>query len=348
MTTSLPRHQGSAEVLSSSSSGARQNFRRSGFFLPEGSTHLAPGLVKFAIALTPTVCYEYTRHLPADEKSESRVVVMPLDRQQKRQFQRRLSHWYQRYGRDLPWRRSTDAYAILVSEVMLQQTQVERVLDYYHRFLERFPTVESLASACIDEVLEVWQGLGYYRRARHLHLAAKRVMEHHAGVFPEVFEEVAALPGVGRYTAGAILCFAFGKPAPILDTNVQRVLERVFVRRPAARASAVQKRLWRLAAEVLPRGVESWIINQAMMDLGATVCTARNPRCSQCCLRPLCYAAPAFERQPELFAYVDLGAEDVPLVAEAEGPSYGGGTPPPDFGGQSQPPKRKRAKDDAR
>ena len=160
---------------------------------------------------------------------------MPLDRQQKHQFQYRLSTWYYRYGRDLPWRRTTDAYAILVSEVMLQQTQVERVLDYYRRFLERFPTGATLATAPVDEVLKAWQGLGYYRRARNLHRAAQHVMDHHDGIFPEVFEDVAALPGVGRYTAGAICCFAFGQRTPILDTNVQRVLERVFVRRYASR-----------------------------------------------------------------------------------------------------------------
>src|SRR5215510_2533015 len=196
----------------------------------------------------------------------------------KRQFQQRLSQWYRRSGRDLPWRRTTDPYAILVSEVMLQQTQVERVLEYYRRFLARFPTVAALAAASVDAVLAAWQGLGYYRRARNLHLAAQQIMAQHQGRFPDTFDEVAGLPGVGRYTAGAVLCFAFGKRYPILDTNVQRILERVFVRRPAARASAHQKRLWRLAEDVLPHGTDAWVINQAMMDLGATVCTARTPR----------------------------------------------------------------------
>ena len=157
---------------------------------------------------------------------------MALDPQHKRQFQHRLQQWYFRHGRDLPWRRTTDAYAILVSEVMLQQTQVERVVDYYQRFLQRFPTIAALAAAPLEEVLTVWQGLGYYQRARHLHQAARYIMEQHQGVFPDTFAEVAALPGVGRYTAGAVLCFAFGQRLPILDTNVQRVLERVFVRRP--------------------------------------------------------------------------------------------------------------------
>jgi len=254
-----------------------------------------------------------------------------LDGQQKRQFQQRLSQWYRRHGRDLPWRRTTDPYAILVSEVMLQQTQVERVLEFYRRFLARFPTAAMLAAASIDEVLTAWQGLGYYRRARNLHLAAQQIVEHHQGVFPDTFEAVAALPGVGRYTAGAVLCFAFGKRAPILDTNVQRVLERIFVRRPAASPSALQKRLWRLAEEVLPQGAEAWVINQAMMDLGATLCTARNPRCTQCCLQTICHAASAFTTQLGLFPYPDATATDLPMVAEAETPVYGGGTPPPDF-----------------
>jgi A/G-specific adenine glycosylase len=140
---------------------------------------------------------------------------------------------------------------------MLQQTQVERVLEFYRRFLARFPTVAALAAASVDDVLTAWQGLGYYRRARNLHLAVQQIMERHQGVFPDTFEEVAALPGVGRYTAGAVLCFAFGKRAPILDTNVQRVLERIFVRRAAASPHAMQKRLWRLAEEVLPQGAEA-------------------------------------------------------------------------------------------
>ena len=256
---------------------------------------------------------------------------MALDRQQKQQFQQRLSQWYHRHGRDLPWRRTTDPYAILVSEIMLQQTQVERVLEFYRRFLARFPTLAALAAASVEEVIEAWQGLGYYRRARNLHLAAQHIVEQHQGVFPDTFEAVAALPGVGRYTAGAVLCFAFGQRAPILDTNVQRVLERVFVKRPAARPSAMQKRLWRLAEEILPRGTDAWVVNQAMMDLGATVCTARTPRCTQCCLQQICHVAPTLQPQLGLFRYPDLSETDLPMVAEDEAPSYGGGTPPPDF-----------------
>jgi A/G-specific adenine glycosylase len=277
--------------------------------------------------------------------NQSWAEAMTLDRQQKQHFQRLLQHWYARCGRDLPWRCTTDSYAILVSEVMLQQTQVERVLDYYQRFLARFPTFAVLAAAPLEEVLEVWQGLGYYRRARHLHQAAKRVMDRHQGVFPDTLAEVAALPGVGPYTAGAVLCFAFGQRTPILDTNVQRVLERVFVRRPAARASARRKRLWRLAAEVLPQGAGAWIVNQAMMDLGATVCTARHPRCARCCLQPICAATATFEAQPDLFPYAASVTEELPLVAEATGPAYEGGTPPPHVAGQKQK-RRRQAKND--
>jgi A/G-specific adenine glycosylase len=233
---------------------------------------------------------------------------MPINPQKKRQFQQRLRQWYFRYGRDLPWRRTTDAYAILVSEVMLQQTQVERVIDYYQRFLQRFPTVTALAGAPLEVVLEAWQGLGYYQRARHLHRAAQHIMAHHQGVFPDTFEAVAGLPGVGRYTAGAVLCFAFGKRAH-------------------------HKRLWRMAAEVLPAGPDAWVINQAMMDLGATVCTARSPQCLRCCLQVMCVAAPTFSKQLGLFPYAEVGTAeaDLPLVAEAPS-AYGGGTPPPDFG----------------
>jgi A/G-specific adenine glycosylase len=179
--------------------------------------------------------------------------------------------------------------------------------------------------------------LGYYQRARNLHQAAQHIVQYHQGVFPDTFDAVAGLPGVGRYTAGAVLCFAFGKRYPILDTNVQRVLERVFVRRQAARASAHQKRLWRMAEEILPAGTDAWVINQAMMDLGATVCTARNPQCVQCCLQVICVAAPTFSKQLGLFPYAEVDAAETDLLLVAEAPAaYGGGTPPPDFGSRAQ------------
>jgi len=210
-----------------------------------------------------------------------------LDARKVKTFQGRLLAWFRKYGRDLPWRRTRDPYRILVSEVMLQQTQVERVREYYGPFLREYPTVMDLAAARPAQVRESWDGLGYYARARNLHAAAQRIVRHHGGSFPRRVEELQALPGVGRYTAGAVVSFAYGEPAPILDTNVRRVLSRVFVRRRAARPAAVERRLWALAEAVIPSG-EVWTMNQALMDFGATVCTARNPKCPSCPLGSLC------------------------------------------------------------
>jgi A/G-specific adenine glycosylase len=210
-----------------------------------------------------------------------------VDADKVKSFQARLLRWFREHGRDLPWRRTRDPYKVLVSEVMLQQTQVERVREYYGRFLQQYPTIQDLASANPTRVRDSWDGLGYYARARNLHAAARTVVREHGGRFPRDLEAVMSLPGVGRYTAGAVLSFAFGKPAPILDTNVRRVLSRVFVRRRASRPAATERRLWALAQAIIPDG-EAWAFNQALMDFGATVCTARNPRCSACPLRNLC------------------------------------------------------------
>ncbi|MCF7803763.1 MAG: A/G-specific adenine glycosylase [Candidatus Marinimicrobia bacterium] len=205
----------------------------------------------------------------------------------RRLFTKTLLHWFRRFGRDLPWRRTRNPYKILVSEIMLQQTQVERVKDYYHRFLDRFPTVESLAEATETEALEAWEGLGYYNRARNLRKSAIVVCEEFKGIFPETVEELESLPGIGRYTAGAIVSFAFVKPAPILDTNVKRVLERVFVKRRHSSTAKQERRLWKLAESVIaPRTV--WEINQALMDFGAQICTAKNPKCGICPMRSFC------------------------------------------------------------
>jgi A/G-specific adenine glycosylase len=210
-----------------------------------------------------------------------------LDEAKVRAFRLRLLGWFRRNGRDLPWRRTRDPYRILVSEVMLQQTQVERVRGYYRRFLREYPTIRDLAAAEPARVRESWDGLGYYARARNLHAAARTVAERHQGKFPQRLEEIMALPGVGRYTAGAVVSFAYARPAPILDTNVRRVLSRIFVRRKAARRSALDRRLWALAAAVIPDG-QAWAFNQALMDFGALACTARSPRCDSCPLRSLC------------------------------------------------------------
>jgi len=206
-------------------------------------------------------------------------------------FRRRLMRWYRRHGRDLPWRRTRDPYAVLVSEFMLQQTQVSRVEGFYHRFLERFPTVHHLAGAAHGEVREVWQGLGYYRRADNLHRLAREVVEHHEGRIPAESEVLVRLPGVGRYTAGAIATFAFERAEPAVDTNVARVIRRVFAGDSAIRrlGDSSGGRIWELARRLVPRaGSAAWTFNQAIMELGATVCTARVAKCEECPVRRGC------------------------------------------------------------
>jgi len=197
--------------------------------------------------------------------------------------------WYRRHRRDLPWRRTRDPYAIWVAETMLQQTRAETVLRYFAPFLERFPTVAALARAPQSAVLTLWSGLGYYSRARHLHRAARRVVKRHDGRVPADPEALRALPGVGRYTAGAVASIAFGRVEPVLDGNVARVLARWFGVRGNPRASRVQATLWGLAtAHVHRRAPGDW--NQALMELGATVCTPRRPSCGRCPIRSECAA----------------------------------------------------------
>ncbi|RMF85322.1 MAG: A/G-specific adenine glycosylase [Nitrospinota bacterium] len=237
-----------------------------------------------------------------------------LEQRRKRFFQQQLIRWFSLWGRDLPWRRTQDPYAILVSEVMLQQTQVERVQEYYTRFLDTFPTLQALAEAPWEQVLACWQGLGYYQRARHLHQAAREIVERYGGLFPTTLQELTRLPGVGRYTAGAILSFAFHQEVPILDTNVKRLLQRVFVRRVSRQPARMEKRLWRMARAVILPG-KAWIINQAMMDFGATVCTARKPRCAHCCLQTICIAYQRTTTQLPLFAAEYEMAEEEEIEA---------------------------------
>lgn len=203
-------------------------------------------------------------------------------------FKRRLLKWYRRQARDLPWRRTRDPYRVLVSEFMLQQTQVSRVLEYYPRFLTRFPTVDALSRARPRQVREAWDGLGYYRRAENLHRLARTVVREHQGAIPADAATLHALPGVGRYTAGAVQTFAYERRVPAVDTNAARVLRRVFRPRLGAGARA-ERRLWALAQSLLPRRPKTaWEFNQALMDLGATVCLARRPRCEACPVRPAC------------------------------------------------------------
>jgi A/G-specific adenine glycosylase len=201
----------------------------------------------------------------------------------------RLLTWYGRAGRDLPWRSTRDPYRIWLSEIMLQQTGVATVIPYYRRFLDRFPSVEVLAKADIDEVINLWAGLGYYSRARNLHAAARMIVERYGGDFPGALDELMALPGVGRSTAGAILSIAFDRKAPILDGNVRRVLIRLYAVTDPPRSPAVERLLWRRAEELTPAD-RPHDYAQAIMDLGATVCTPRQPDCPICPLVEICRA----------------------------------------------------------
>lgn len=203
-------------------------------------------------------------------------------------FRRRLLAWFRRHGRDLPWRNTRNPYHVLVSEVMLQQTQVSRVTGYYGKFLRAFPDLPALAQAPPRRVREEWDGLGYYRRAANLHRLAREVVRSHGGALPADVEALRRLPGVGRYTAGAVASFAFERAVPAVDTNVARVLRRAF--HPRARKDARgARRLWDTASAILPRhGARAWSFNQAIMELGALVCTARVTRCEVCPVRDVC------------------------------------------------------------
>ncbi|HEU4403066.1 MAG TPA: A/G-specific adenine glycosylase [Candidatus Polarisedimenticolia bacterium] len=206
---------------------------------------------------------------------------------------RSLITWYRRHRRALPWRRSRDPYRIWISEVMLQQTTVKAVIPYYRRFLRRFPTLGALARARLETVLAAWSGLGYYRRARHLHAAARRIVEAHAGRFPRRAADILALPGIGRYTAGAILSIAFGQREPVLDGNVERVLSRLVLLRTDPRAAAGRERLWSLARALVGATASPGDLNQSLMELGATLCTPLDPACAVCPLTRRCAARAA-------------------------------------------------------
>jgi A/G-specific adenine glycosylase len=205
-------------------------------------------------------------------------------------FAERVARWQAVHGRrDLPWQGTRDPYRIWVSEIMLQQTQVAAVIPYYTRFIERFPDIDSLASAPSPAVMSAWAGLGYYSRARNLHRCAQTVVERHRSRFPRTVDELAELPGIGRSTAAAIAAFAFGERAAILDGNVKRVFARHFGVDGYPGAAAVERRLWKLAEEVLPgRGIEAY--TQGLMDLGATLCVRSRPRCADCPVSASCVA----------------------------------------------------------
>jgi A/G-specific adenine glycosylase len=204
-------------------------------------------------------------------------------------FADRLLAWYRHQGRRLPWRTSRDPYRIWLSEIMLQQTGVTTVIPYFERFLARFPDLETLAAASLDEVIALWAGLGYYSRARNLHAAARILVRERDGRFPVDEKELLRLPGIGRSTAGAIRAIAFGQRAPILDGNVRRILSRVFALDAPPTSAESEKRLWAWAEELTPDG-DVHDYTQAVMDLGATLCTPRHPDCPNCPVSPCCEA----------------------------------------------------------
>ena len=218
-----------------------------------------------------------------------------IDRATGLAFSKRLRAWYRRNARDLPWRRTRDAYEVLVSELMLQQTQVSRVVSYYGEFLERFPTLWHVARAKPARVMEAWEGLGYYARARNLHRLAVQItgggrLPHRR--LPSEPLELRALPGIGPYTAGAVSSFAYERRSALVDTNVARVLKRAFAPRLIVKSPTGQRVVWQIAESILPRtGRATWTHNQALMELGALVCTARIAHCQRCPVRALCASA---------------------------------------------------------
>ncbi len=210
-----------------------------------------------------------------------------MDRNFSKTFRQKLLRWYQKNKRDLPWRRTNDPYSIWVSEIMLQQTQVVTVIPYYEKFLKKFPTLLSLAQAKEEEVLSLWSGLGYYRRAKLLHRGTQEIHTKHQGKVPSTPEILKTIPGIGPYTAGAIASIAFQQPTPLVDGNVVRVLSRIFTKKGHAKEGKLQKEIWKQAAELVdPKKPGDF--NQALMELGATVCRVALPSCPSCPLNSLC------------------------------------------------------------
>ena len=222
---------------------------------------------------------------------------LPLPAARQR-FRRRLLAWYHANGRDLPWRRTDDPYHILVSEMMLQQTQVDRVVPKYHEWLEKYPSLAALASAPAREVNRTWRPLGYNIRPTRLHAIARESVARYGGELPSDEETLLSFKGIGAYTAGAIRSFAFGQRAAILDTNVARVLFRIFIGRGDAKAHAMRGRLWAISEALVPHK-HVFDFNQALMDFGATVCVARKPNCGGCPMTKLCISFPELSSPPE-------------------------------------------------
>jgi A/G-specific adenine glycosylase len=221
-----------------------------------------------------------------DPPDASAALVWP-DARWKQQFRRRLRGWFRKFARDLPWRRTRELYRIWVSEIMLQQTQVATVIPYYEAFLEAFPSLPILASADQREVLRRWEGLGYYRRARQLHEAARQMVAQHDGQFPEDAAQLQQLPGIGRYTAGAILSIGRDQRLPILEANTIRLFSRLLAYPDDPRGATGQRILWEFAERILPRR-ETGQFNQALMELGSEICTPKQPRCEACPVSALC------------------------------------------------------------
>jgi A/G-specific adenine glycosylase len=222
-------------------------------------------------------------------KVTTKQSALPFTEERKTSIQQRLLQWYRIHQRDLPWRRDQDPYKIWVSEVMLQQTRVETVIPYFHRFLERFPTLEALAAADEADVIKAWEGLGYYSRVRNLHAAVKEVVEKHGGKVPDTLETISQLKGVGPYTAGAILSIAYNRRVPAVDGNVLRVFSRLFASTDDIARVQTRKKMETWAYHLIPES-NPRDFNQALMELGAMVCTPTSPSCATCPVRSDCLA----------------------------------------------------------
>ena len=227
-----------------------------------------------------------------EQSSAWLLEIKNIPRSKQRKFQKRLLKWYDESGRDLPWRRTEDPYKILVSEVMLQQTQVDRVIPKFHEFLQKYPTVQDLAEAKPAEVRKSWYPLGYNIRPYRLHGIACETVERYGGSIPSEEKELLSMKGIGRYTAGAIQSFAFQKDAAILDTNVIRVLHRIFIGKGDPKKQ--KPILWMLSEKLIPKG-KGYNFNQGLMDFGAMVCTARKPFCLLCPMRDICLTVSSHE-----------------------------------------------------
>ena len=234
---------------------------------------------------------------PADRKSIQKAVTMPTAKERE-QFVRALLGWYEKHGSDLPWRNLSNPYLVLVSECMLQQTQVDRVIPKYHAFAEQFPDVASLARASTGDVLRAWSGLGYNSRALRLQKFAREVVENHGGIIPSDIATLLTLPGIGKYTAGAIRTFGYGLPAAFIDVNIARILHRVFFGAEGTYPALSTQETEELAAYLAPMTSEAYPYHQALMDVGRKFCTARKTTCADCPLKTQCRARMRFEAEP--------------------------------------------------